>query len=280
MNERKIKKTYLGYQWALVTGASSGIGEAFAHELTGRGMNILLIARSEDKLSQLAHVLEQKKVSVRTYAVDLSSIGAADKVASWCIKEKIEPDLLVNNAGFGLFGTFEQHSPSEYADMIHLNVRSLTELCAFFLPAMVQRRRGGVINVASQAGLVPVPYYSVYGASKAYVVNFTYALWGEYRQQGIRLTCLAPGPTRTAFQKRAGSKSHGYMQQPREVVLSALAAFERNRPLVVTGSGRWVTSFFPVHLIPKTTVVSYVAKIFKPEKRITSLAKEKSSTGE
>ncbi len=266
MGNNGSRQTYMGYRWALITGASSGIGEAFARELSRRGLHQVLVARSEEKLQRLSGEIEKEGVMTHPVVLDLTEKDASEKVALWCEKEGIEPDLLVNSAGFGLFGAFERYTASEYAEMVELNLRSLTELCARFLPSMLERGRGGVINVASQAGLVPVPYYAVYAATKAYVVNFSYALWAEFRKRGVRVTCLAPGPTRTAFQKRAGSKPHGYMQKPNEVVLPALRALERNRPLVVTGSGRWATSRFPLRLLPSTMVVSYVARMFKPEK--------------
>src|SRR6266516_7963303 len=167
---------------ALITGASSGIGEAFAHILAARGMNLVLVARSADKLRVIAQALsEQHGIRADVVTADLCREGAMQEVYQRTQALGVPVDLLVNNAGFGTYGCFDTLAPEREHEEIMLNVTALVDLTHAFLPAMVERKEGGVINVASIAAFKPLPYQAVYGASKAFVLSFSLALWGENR---------------------------------------------------------------------------------------------------
>lgn len=223
---------------ALVTGASMGIGAAFARELARRGARLVLVARSRDKLDALAAELG----GARVIAEDLARPGAARRVFDAVAAAGIDVDVLVNNAGFGIHGAFSDVALTTHREAIDLNVGALVELSHAFLP-MLERRQGGVIHVASTAAFQPVPYMAVYGASKAFVLSFSEALWAEYRKRGVRVLALCPGATDTPFFSRAGETAAvGKKADAGDVVRLALTAFRKNRPSVVHGTANWVTA--------------------------------------
>jgi short-subunit dehydrogenase len=188
---------------ALITGATSGIGEAFAQILAARGMNLLLVARSEDKLRAIAQELsEQYGIRAECVPVDLCDVGAAQDVYRRTQALGMTVDLLVNNAGMGTYGSFETLAPSQELEEILLNVAALVDLAHAFVPAMAARQAGGVINVASLAAFQPLPYQTVYGATKAFILSFSLALWAEYRKRGVRIVALCPGAPRPIFSRR------------------------------------------------------------------------------
>jgi hypothetical protein len=220
---------------ALVTGASSGMGEVFARELARRGADLVLAARSRDKLEVLASELrESAHVSVHVEAVDLSEPGAGLALAARLGEHDLAIEVLVNNAGFGLFGPLDEADAQRIAQAVQLNVAALTELTCALLPGMRARDRGAIVNVASTAAFQPVPYMAVYGATKAYVLSFTEALWAEIRGTGVRVTALCPGATDTAFFDTA---SIGRQMTPGQVVAAAFSALDRRRSTVVPGLG-------------------------------------------
>ena len=225
---------------ALVTGASSGIGEQFARQLAARGHNLVLVARRADRLEQLAAELPtDARVVACDLAADAASLGG--RVAEL----GIEVDLLVNNAGFGTSGPFVEHDPARDAEQVRLNCEAVVTLCHAFVPGMVDRRRGGVINVASSAGMQPIPYESVYAASKAFVISFTDALHTELRDSGVRVMSVNPGPVPTEWQQVAGYESGRTGVVPgkisaEQVVRESLEAFDRGRRFVIPGRAiRW-----------------------------------------
>ena len=222
---------------ALVTGASSGIGEVFARELARRGANLILAARTESKLDALAAQLrEPSRISVDVLPVDLSQPGAGRRLVKDLAGRGLEPDVLVNNAGFGLFAPLHQADQAQIAQEIQVNVVALTELTAALLPEMLRLNHGVIVNVASTAGFQPVPYMSVYGATKAYVLSFTEALWAETRNTGVRVTALCPGATDTPFFDVASENaSIGRRMAPEQVVEAAFAAIEHRRSTVIPG---------------------------------------------
>ncbi|OQA58328.1 MAG: putative oxidoreductase [Candidatus Omnitrophica bacterium ADurb.Bin277] len=189
----------------LVTGASSGIGEAMADEFAGRGANLVLVSRDLAKLRQKAEDLKTRyNVQARVIAADLTREDDREKIFGFVRRENVLIDILVNNAGVGHYGTFEEHSPGDIETMLKLNVEALVALTRFFLPGMQARKRGGILNVASIAGFQAVPYLPVYAATKAFVINFTEALWMENLGKGVRVFCLCPGNTMTRFHPTAG----------------------------------------------------------------------------
>lgn len=226
-------------QTALVTGASSGIGEQFALQLGARGMNLVLAARSEDRMQTLAARLRtQHGIDVAVIAADLAVPDGAQKLADRLAAEGIQVDMLVNNAGFGSHNRFIDEDPDNLAREIQLNCSSLVALTSRLLPGMVERGRGGVLNVASTAGFQPIPTMAVYAATKAFVLSFTEALWAETRRTGVRVVALCPGPTETAFFDTTGKDfMTSGRQTAEEVAATGVKAFFAGRgPTVIPGT--------------------------------------------
>src|SRR5213592_2224605 len=225
---------------ALVTGASSGIGEQFARQLAIRGYELVLVARRADRLERLASELPTEAHAV---PCDLATDSAS--LQGRVAELGLGVDLLVNNAGFGTSGPFLEHEAARDAELVRINCEAIVMLTHAFLPAMVERGRGGIINMASSAGLQPIPYESVYAASKAFVISFTDALHVELRGSGVRVLSVNPGPVPTEFQEAAGYEPGRVGVVPGEisaerVVREALAAYDRDRRSVIPGRTiRW-----------------------------------------
>lgn len=246
---------------ALVTGASMGIGERFARILAARGARLILVARSKDKLEALARELGE---GTEVIVEDLGSEGAAQRVLAAVQARGLSVDVLVNNAGFGKYGPFEQQPLDELRAMIDLNVRSLVEMTHAFLP-MLERNGGGVIQVASTAAFQPVAFMSVYAASKAFVLSFSEALWAEYRPRGVRVLALCPGATETPFFARAGEEAaFGAKASPDDVVLLGLEAFSSGRSTVIHGVANGLTAALP-RMFPRAWVVKITAWMMQPK---------------
>jgi uncharacterized protein len=225
---------------ALITGASSGIGEQFARQLATRGHPVVLVARRTDRLERLATELPTDAHAVPCdLATDAASLQ--DRVAEL----GVEVDLLVNNAGFGTSGPFLDHDPRRDAEQVRVNCEAIVVLAHAFLPGMVERGRGGIINVASSAGMQPIPYESVYAATKAFAISFTDALHTELRGSGVRVLAVNPGPVPTEWQEVAGYGTDRVAVVPgqisaEQVVREALAAYDRGRRSVIPGRAiRW-----------------------------------------
>lgn len=226
----------------LITGASSGIGEAFAHVAAGEGHPLILVARNEAELHRVRGVvIARYAVPVSIIVHDLGEPGAGDKLANELEARKLAPDIIINNAGFGLIGKASELSREDQLKMIDLNVRSLADITLRFLPQMIAKGRGGVINVASTAGFMPGPNMAVYFATKAFVVSFTDALHEETKGTGVTLTTLSPGPVETGFQRRAGMKQARMLSRviPKSamaVAQAGWAGFKEGERLVVPGT--------------------------------------------
>ena len=255
---------------ALITGASSGIGKTFAIELASQKKNLVLVARSKDKLEQLATLLEQKEqIKTTVIAQDLTIPDAGQSLYDSIKAQGLTIDLLINNAGFGDYGNFSERPLDKQITMIQLNITVLTELTGLFLPEMKQRSKGSIINVSSIAGFQPLPYMSVYAATKAFVLNFTEALWAENRDCGVNILALCPGPTESEFFKRAefpdsfaGAEQNSLVSSE-EVVKEALKALNQNQSIVVTGGiGNQLLVNVP-RFVPRELLVSTVEKQFK-----------------
>jgi short-subunit dehydrogenase len=229
----------------IVTGASQGIGEQFARQLAQRRHDLVLVARNPSALHALAAELTRAdpELVVHTLACDLSSPGATQAVVSFTTQHHLRIGGLVNNAGIGSHGAFADEAPETLVRLIQLNCTSLVELTRAFLPAMLERQAGWVINVASTAAFQPVPAMAVYGASKAFVLSFTEALWVETRTRGVRVLALCPGPTQTGFFLATGAEflTRG-RQTPDAVVRTALHALDGHGPTVVSGRINQLTS--------------------------------------
>ena len=220
---------------ALVTGASAGLGVEFARQLSKRGHALVLAARRKERLEKLAVELG----NARTVAIDLSKNDATAKLMADLTANGEVVDLLINNAGFGLIGRFAKGDSKRLRQMIDLNAGTLTDLCRAVAPGMIERKAGGIINVASIAAFQPGPNMAVYFATKAFVLSLSEALHEELKTHGIHVTCLCPGPTRTEFGEVAGFRGNGMfewvaMDAP-EVVEAGLKGLDKNEAVVVPG---------------------------------------------
>jgi short-subunit dehydrogenase len=194
--------------YALVTGASSGIGYELARLFAKDGKNVVVVARSRDKLEELKKDLEKAHgTKVKVLAKDLSDPQSPQEIFAELGKEGIDVDVLVNNAGFAEYGKFADTDWQKEAEMLQVNIVSLTALTKLFLKKMVERRSGKILNVSSGLGLSPAPLFSVYGATKAYVANFSGTLADELRHSGVSVTCFFPWVTKTGFWERANAQN-------------------------------------------------------------------------
>jgi short-subunit dehydrogenase len=249
---------------ALVTGASSGIGEQFARQLSARGHETILVARRADRLERLAAELPSPSHIV---ACDL--MNDAPNLPARVSELGLDVDLLVNNAGFGTYGRFWEIDPGRDAEMVRLNCEVVVTLTRSFLPAMVERRGGGVIVVASSAGMQPIPYEATYAASKAFALTFTEALHEELRGTGVRALAVNPGPVPTEWQRIAGFEGVGVVPgaiPPERVVSEALAAFDRGRRSIVPGRlVRWLLR--ASRLGPRSLPLRITARLYDPSRK-------------
>ena len=227
---------------ALVTGASAGLGVEFARRLSERGHRLVLVARRKERLEELAKELG----NARAVAIDLSKKDAAANLLADLDAHGETVDLLVNNAGFGLIGRFVELDAKRLRQMIDLNVGTLTDLCRAVAPAMIGRRSGAILNVASTAAFQPGPRMAVYFATKAFVLSLSEALHEELKPHGIKVSCLCPGPTRTEFGDVAGFGGNGLFDRvamnPAQVVETGLKGLDANDAVVVAGWMNKVTA--------------------------------------
>jgi len=252
----------------LVTGASGGIGLAVARRFATAEYDLILVARSRDKLEEIRR--ELGPVRVETIVADLATPDGAAAVAAAVEDAGLTVDILVNNAGVGLFGPFlETPLPRERA-MVQLNVTSVLDLTKRFLPGMVARRRGHVVNVASVAAFLPGPYQSVYYATKAFVLSFSEALAEELRDTGVSVSAICPGPTTTGFQARAGVTrarplNRALFLAPEAVAEATFDAVRRRRRIVVPG-WRQRVMVAAIGLAPRRLVARLSARASEPSR--------------
>ncbi|HUG45735.1 MAG TPA: SDR family oxidoreductase [Sphingomicrobium sp.] len=238
---------------ALVTGASAGLGEEFARQLSARGHRLVLAARRKDRLDALAAQLG----NARAVEMDLSRPGAAAELMIDITSAGETVELLVNNAGFGLHGRFDKADPDRLRQMVDLNCGALTDLGRAVLPAMIERRSGGILNLASTAAFQAGPGMAVYFATKAYVLSLSEALHEEVRRFGVKVSALCPGPTRTEFGEVAGFTNGGAFDRismdSATVVREGLEALERNKAVAITGRLNKLGAF-STRLVPRALV--------------------------
>ena len=255
---------------ALITGASSGIGTAFAEELASQNTDLVLVARSEDQLSKLAQRLqEQFGLEAKVIVQDLTLPQAGKSVFDTVAQKGLTIELLINNAGFGDYGAFVDRALTKQLEMIQLNITAVVELTGLFLPEMKQRGKGGIINISSIAGFQPLPYMSIYAATKAFVLNFTEALWAENQDSGVNILALCPGPTESQFFRKAEfpqsftGKNSNNLTPAEDVVKEALQALAKNQSTVVTGGISNQLLVNVPRFVPRDWLVSAVEKQFK-----------------
>jgi short-subunit dehydrogenase len=232
---------------ALITGASSGIGLELARIFARAGYNLVLVARNGDRLRQLASELE-KAHGARSLilATDLTDPGAAAYVLDQTTRAGLQLDVLVNNAGFGQYGLFAENDLEECLRQIQLNVTTLTHLTRLYLPGMIERKMGRILNVASTAAFQPGPLMAVYFATKAYVLHFSEALANELHGSGVTVTCLCPGATVTEFHKRANATGMKLLKMgamdARTVAEDGYRALIEGKPVVISGFKNWLVA--------------------------------------
>ncbi|MBS1667435.1 MAG: SDR family oxidoreductase [Bacteroidetes bacterium] len=255
--------------YALITGASKGIGKAIAEELASRGYDILLVARSQELLAQTASAISTKhQVKTDFLATDLSAENAALQVFNWCTERKYSITVLVNNAGYGLSGPMEKYSVEENRNMMQLNMIVPTMLCQLFLPMLKLQTKAYIMNIASSAAYQAVPYLSIYSASKSFVLNFSRGLHQELKNTNISVTCISPGATDTDFVVRAQIGEKGLKtasnvnMSPSEVAKIAVNGMLAGKTEVITGLVNKLGAF-AAWLLPKGMVESSVMKIYK-----------------
>jgi short-subunit dehydrogenase len=253
---------------ALVTGASSGIGKAMARELAGQDANLILVSRNAQRLEQEAEDLRIRfGVNVHVFPADLSRPENCQGLFERVRKEGLTVDLLVNSAGFAHYGPFEEASLDETSAMLDLNVHALTRLTRLFLPGMLERKKGGVLNVASTAGFQPLPYLSVYAATKAFVLHFSEALWAECNDRGVRVFCLCPGNTLTRFHQTAGIDKPRmfFSASAADVARFALRKFlKTDRPSAIYGFWNKLM-IYAERLSPRRLTVFVTGKMYQPD---------------
>jgi uncharacterized protein len=250
----------------LITGASSGIGAAFARKLASRGRNVLLVARSEDKLIALCNELGRlTSIRAQYLTFDLQQPDAAAQLFEETRKRELEIDMLINNAGFGSMGDFTKLDLNRELDMLQLNIRALVDLTHRFLLPMRERKRGTIINVASTAGFQAVPYMATYAATKAFVLSFSEALWDENRSHGVHVMALCPGVTETNFfeASKIDRPPMRTIQTPEEVVETALRGLARKKSVVISGWTNWFT-VEAERFVPRSTVTKVAGKALRP----------------
>lgn len=240
---------------ALITGASGGIGEQLARIHAKKGGDLLLVARSEDRLRDLAaELVDAHEVNVRPIARDLAVPGAAEGLADEVLADGLVPDILINNAGFGGQGRFHERDWARDRDMINLNVMALAALTHGFLPAMVERGSGRVLNVGSVAGFLPGPNFATYFASKAFVLSFSEAIAGELAGTGVTVTVLCPGPVATGFVDAAGMTNtqmfNAVAATPESVAAYGYRAMMRGDVVAVPGVATQL-SLFQLRFLPR-----------------------------
>jgi short-subunit dehydrogenase len=258
-------------KWALVTGASAGIGQALAGELSAGGTNLVLTARRKERLEELARRLAEKhKIQTQVFVADLAEATAPEKIFAFTKAKGIEVELLINNAGFGRYGEFHTMEIPRLLEMVQVNCSAVVHLTRLYLPEMVARRRGDVMILASTASFQSVPYLSTYAATKAFDLLFAEGLAEEMRPYGIRVCALCPGPTVSEFNEVAGQTHITSAMRGREtaekVARTGLRALLAGKSYVISGTGNYLSTHAQ-RLAPRRMVSRIIAGMFQPEKQ-------------
>jgi short-subunit dehydrogenase len=259
-------------QTILITGASSGIGAAFARALAARGSNLILVARRVDRLRTLATELEQKhRITAIAIAQDLASASAGTELRAAVTTAGLRVTGLINNAGFGTFGPFVTERPARLAEEIAVDVSAPIQLTGAFLPDMIAASEGFVINLGSMAAYTPTPRMAVYGAAKAFVLSFTEALWAELRGTGVTAFALSPGATSTEFNTVVGTDdatAGARMRTPEDVVATALAHLDLRNPgpSVIDGASNRLAAG-AMRLMSRRSVATMMHRLTDPARR-------------
>ena len=251
-------------KWALITGASAGIGVAFAEELASGGTKLVLTARRKDRLEELARRLTATyKISTEVFAADLADANAPEKIFAFTKEKGIEIDLLINNAGFGQYGEFHSIEKQRFLDMVQVNCHAVVHLTRLYLPEMVARRRGDVLILGSTASFQAVPYISTYAATKAFDLLFAEGLAEEMKPYGVRVCALCPGSTESEFLFVAGQEKFKRKAETAEkVARTGLKALAAGKSYVISGLGNYLGAHSQ-RLVPRRLVTKIAAAMFK-----------------
>ncbi len=255
-------------KWAVVTGASAGIGRALAVELAAGGAHLVLSARRRDRLEELAGELATKYgVRSEICTADLTQSSAPEEIFAFTQGKGIEVDLLVNNAGFGVYGEFARADKARLLEMVQVNVAAVVHLTHLYLQPMILRKRGDILILASTAAFQAVPYLGVYGATKGFDLLFAEALAEETRAYGVRVCALCPGTTTSEFHEVAGNPNRVLrsMETAEKVARTGLRALANGRSSIISGGGNYIGANIQ-RLLPRRLVTRTVAKIFGPKK--------------
>jgi uncharacterized protein len=256
-------------KWALVTGASAGIGAAVARELAGHGAKLILTARRRDRLAQLADQLAAElNADTRIVVADLNDPAAPQQIYDATEGAGIPVDILINNAGLGHYGEFYKLEPEQEYSMARVNCEAVVRLSRLFVPRMVERRRGWMLVVASQAGFQPIPYDAVYAATKAFDYFFALALAAEVERFGIKVTALCPSTTETEFFDVSGGggvfRRYGGVQSAADVARKAILALARGKRTLVPNLKATFFAFM-VRFVPTTTITAILERAIRPK---------------
>ena len=256
-------------KWAVVTGASAGIGVALARELAAGGTNLVLTARRKERLETLAQELSSAhKIGVEIFAADLAQTNAPQEIFAHTLAKKITIDLLINNAGFGAYGAFATVETQRLLDMVQVNCSAVVHLTRLYLPQMLKQRRGDVLILASTASFQAVPFISTYAATKAFDLLFAEGLAEEVRPYGVRVCALCPGSTESEFHEIAGQSGLVAARKNREtaekVARVELRALASGKSYVISGAGNYLGAHSQ-RLVPRGVVTRIAGKMFRPQ---------------
>lgn len=254
--------------YALITGSSKGLGLSMAHSLAKRKYNLVLVARSEEQLRRLkSELAETYGVKVEIIAIDLSIPGSALLVSKYCLEKELPIAVLINNAGYGVWGKFESIVLEEQLNMLQLNINAVVELTHYILPILKQQSQSYILNVSSTAAYQALPTFSLYAASKAFVLSFTRGLRHELKDQPVSVTCISPGPIDTGFAERAGLSMLSEMaakfnMNPGTVAEIGVQAMFSKKSEVIPGFTNKISAF-AARLLPKSLLEQIGANIYK-----------------
>jgi uncharacterized protein len=258
-------------KWALITGASAGIGMELARQLAAGGAHLVLTARRRDRLETISHKLKKDHaIQAEIFTADLTQPDAPEKIYAFTKERGFAIDLLINNAGFGQYGQVDQVETQRLLDMVQVNCTAVVHLTRLFLPDMISRRRGDILILASTASFQAVPYISTYAATKAFDLLFAEGLAEEMKPHGIRVCALCPGSTESEFHAVAGQErfTQKYHQESAEkVARTGLEALAAGKSYVISGLGNYLGAQSQ-RMVPRRMVTRIAAGMFRPEKKV------------
>ena len=255
--------------FAVITGASRGIGAEYARALARRGFNLLLVSRDQKKLQELIiEIRKEHQIEIDAEVLDLSQLDAGHKLFIAAQQRRPVVDLLINNAGFGMFGDFATMPLPRIQEMLHLHVTTVVDSTRLFLPNMIERQSGGIINVASVAGFFPIPYIAEYAATKAFMISFSEALAEEVRSAHVSIQACCPGYTDTDFHRTAGVNPRSPLraQSVQEVVEASLRGLDARRTRVTVGWQGRLTDFISRYM-PRTLLIRLAGNRANPARK-------------